>query len=141
MKPDALKVLIYATWRDRLLGFDEPDFPEVALQVPGGTVETGEDIAAAALREFSEETGILPETPLAPLIFHDYRFSKDGTEFCHRRHYFHIPLEGEQPASWLHREMTPFSGGSPILFRFWLGFDDARTRLGYGMEHSLPLLG
>ncbi|MBB3398843.1 hypothetical protein FHX09_003905 [Rhizobium sp. BK538] len=38
--------------------------------------------------------------------------------------------------------MTPFSGGSPILFCFfWLGFDDARTRLGYGMEHFLPLLG
>lgn len=55
MKPDALKVLIYATWRDRLLVFDEPDFPEIELQVPGGTVEAGEDIAAAALREFRKK--------------------------------------------------------------------------------------
>ncbi|CDM57239.1 MULTISPECIES: NUDIX hydrolase [Rhizobium] len=141
MKPNALKVLIYATWRDRLLVFDEPDFPEVALQVPGGTVEAGEDVGAAALREFSEETGILPATRLAPLAVHDYRFSKDGTETCHRRHYFHVSLEGRQPATWLHREMTPFSGGGPILFRFfWLSFDHARTRLGYGMEHGLPLL-
>jgi len=141
MEPDALKVLIYATWRQRLLVFDEPDFPEVALQVPGGTVEAGENIAAAALREFSEETGILPTTPLAPLTVDDYRFSKDGREFCHRRHYFHIPLEGDQPATWLHREMTPFSGGDPILFLFfWLGFDDARRRLGYGMKHGLRLL-
>jgi len=141
MKPDALKVLIYATWRDRLLVFDEPDFPEIELQVPGGTVEAGEDIAAAALREFSEETGILSKTPLAPLVVNDYRFSKDGNDFCHRRHYFHIPLEGEQPPTWLHREMTPFSGGGPILFRFfWLGFDAAHIRLGYGMEQGLPLL-
>jgi len=141
MKPDALKVLIYATWRDRLLVFDEPDFPEVELQVPGGTVETGEDIAAAALREFSEETGILPPTPLSTLAIQDYRFSKDGAEVHHRRHYFHIPLGGDQPDTWLHREMTPFSGGGPILFRFfWLGFDDACKRLGYGMEHGLPLL-
>ena len=36
MKPDALKVLIYATWRDGLLVFDEPDFPLVQWQVPGG---------------------------------------------------------------------------------------------------------
>ncbi len=141
MKPDALKVLIYATWRDLLLVFDEPDFPEIELQVPGGTVEAGEDIAAAARREFSEETGILPKTPLTPLGVNDYRFAKDGSDVCHRRHYFHIPLEGEQPSTWLHREMTPFSGGGPILFRFfWLGFDDAQVRLGYGMEQGLPLL-
>ena len=141
MKPDALKVLIYATWRDRLLVFDEPDFPEVELQVPGGTVEIGEDIDAAAFREFSEETGIRPATPLTPLTVHDYRFSKDGAEVRHRRHYFHIHLEGDHPVTWQHREMTPFGGG-PILFRFfWLGFDDAQSRLGYGMEHGLPLLG
>ena len=29
------KVLIYATWNDRLLVFEEPDFPETPLQVPG----------------------------------------------------------------------------------------------------------
>lgn len=81
MEPDALKVLIYATWRDRLLGFDEPDFPEVALQVPGGTVETGEDIAAAALREFSEETGILPETPLARSSFMTIAFPRTEPNF------------------------------------------------------------
>ncbi len=141
LEPNALKVLIYATWRDRLLVFDEPDFPEVGLQVPGGTVD-GEDISAAALREFSEETGILPATPLAPLTVHDYRFSKGGVEVRHRRHYFHVRLEGDQPATWLHREMTPFNGGGPILFHFfWLGFDDARVRLGYGMGHGLPSLG
>ncbi|EPE98946.1 NUDIX hydrolase [Rhizobium grahamii] len=141
MKPDALKVLIYATWRDRLLVFDEPDFPEIALQVPGGTVEAGEDIGAAALREFSEETGIPPKTLLLPLTIHDYRFLKHGAEIRHRRHYFHVALEGEQPATWMHREMTPFSGGEPILFRFfWLGYEEASMRLGYGMEHGLRLL-
>lgn len=53
------KVLIYATWNDRLLVFEEPDFPETPLQVPGGTVDAGEDILAAAYREFAEETGLL----------------------------------------------------------------------------------
>ncbi|MDQ0564400.1 8-oxo-dGTP pyrophosphatase MutT (NUDIX family) [Rhizobium mesoamericanum] len=141
MKPDAHKVLIYATWRDRLLVFDEPDFPDVELQVPGGTVEIGEDIDAAAFREFFEETGIRPEPPLTPLSVHDYRFLKNGAVVRHRRYYFRICLVADQPSTWLHREMMPFSGGDPILFRFfWLGFDDARNRLGYGMEHALPLL-
>jgi len=86
-------------------------------------VETDEDIAAAALREFYEETGIRPETPLTPLTVHDYCFAKDGIAVRHRRHYFHTPLKGEQSATWLRQEMTPLGGGSPILFRFfWLKF-------------------
>lgn len=64
MVPDAHKVLIYATWRGRLLVFDEPDFPEIEFQVPGGTVEPGEATATAALREFTEETGLKPNRPL-----------------------------------------------------------------------------
>ncbi len=49
------KALIYATTSRGLLVFDEPDFPEVPLQVPGGTVEVGEPVIDAARREFGEE--------------------------------------------------------------------------------------
>jgi 8-oxo-dGTP pyrophosphatase MutT (NUDIX family) len=142
MKPDATKVLIYATWRGRLLIFDEPDFPEVRRQVPGGTVEAGEDVVAAASREFHEETGLTSPTALTALSIHDYRFSKGGRSNCHRRHYFHVVLDGEQPATWLHQELTPFDGGEPILLRlFWISIAEARATLGYGMEHSLHLIG
>jgi 8-oxo-dGTP pyrophosphatase MutT (NUDIX family) len=143
MEPDALKVLIYATWRDRLLVFDEPDFPDVLWQVPGGTVETGEDIAEAALREFCEETGLAPSAPLTPLAVHDYRFSlKIGGIAWHRRHYFHVELKDHHPETWLHQELTPFGGGDPIQFRFfWIDFTQAKARLGYGMEHCLPMIG
>lgn len=141
MKPDAHKVLIYATWRQHLLVFDEPDFPDVELQVPGGTMEPGESPEDAALREFVEETGLPPPTALLPLATHDYRFTKDGRQICHRRHYFHAQLSGEQRETWLHAEMTPDGGGPPIRFRFfWLGVDEALRRLGYGMEDSLGLL-
>ncbi|AZM45913.1 hypothetical protein DMB38_08805 [Streptomyces sp. WAC 06738] len=41
-----------------LLVFDHRDFPEAGTQVPAGGVEGGELLAAAALREIAEETGV-----------------------------------------------------------------------------------
>ncbi|MBS0409581.1 MAG: NUDIX domain-containing protein [Proteobacteria bacterium] len=45
-------------WRNRDAG---------AWSIPKGLVEPGEDMRAAALREFAEETGIAPPTGLTPL--------------------------------------------------------------------------
>ena len=45
-------------WRDRDAG---------AWTIPKGLVEEGEDLLAAAVREFAEETGIEPQPPFIPL--------------------------------------------------------------------------
>lgn len=45
-------------WRDRDTG---------AWTIPKGAVEAGEDLLAAAIREFVEETGITPTPPFVPL--------------------------------------------------------------------------
>jgi 8-oxo-dGTP pyrophosphatase MutT (NUDIX family) len=140
MQPDAVKVLIYAVRDGHLLVFDEPDFPTIEPQVPGGTVEDGEDLALAAAREFEEETG-LAAGDLYPLGIHDYRLEKDGREYHHQRHYFRCTLPEATPDTWLHFEMTPFGGSDPIRFRFfWLPIAVARQRLGYGMQHFLEHL-
>lgn len=140
MQPDAVKVLIYAVRNGHLLVFDEPDFPAIEPQVPGGTVEDGEDLALAAAREFEEETG-LAAGDLHPLGIHDYRFEKDGREYHHQRHYFRCTLPEATPNTWLHFEMTPLDGSAPIRFRFfWLPIAVARQRLGYGMQHFLEHL-
>lgn len=134
--PDALKVVIYVTSERGLLVFDEPDFPAVSLQVPGGTIEPGERAEDAARRELREETGLVA-TSLRPLATHDYTFARDGFRICHRRHYFHTTIE-ETPAEWIHFERTPASGGAAIRFRLhWLPIDVARECLGYGFEAML----
>jgi len=132
------KVLIYATWNGRLLVFEEPDFPETPLQVPGGTVEAGEDILAAAYREFAEETGLLYGDGMIHLETVDYDYPERGYTEPHRRHCFHLKLRPALPETWDHYEMSPCSGSAPILFRlFWLDRRSAQDRLGLGMAGSL----
>ncbi|MCJ7994490.1 NUDIX domain-containing protein [Rhizobium cremeum] len=140
--PDAFKVLIYVTWRDRLLVFDEPDFPEIALQVPGGTVEHPETVERAAFREFAEETGLEPKAPFRLIETCNHRFEQKGSLITHRRSYFHVALPEKPAETWVHWEKMPFGGGEPVRFRFfWLGLDEARQRLGYGMAEALACLG
>lgn len=132
------KVLIYATWNDRLLVFEEPDFPETPLQVPGGTVDAGEDILAAAYREFAEETGLVYDDGMIHLETVDYDYPEQGQTEPHRRHCFHLRLRNAVPETWDHYEMSPCDGSAPILFRlFWLDRLSAQIRLGLGMAKSL----
>jgi 8-oxo-dGTP pyrophosphatase MutT (NUDIX family) len=50
------KVFAYITWGIKLLVFSQPTAPEAGIQVPAGTVEDGEAVDAAVMREAFEET-------------------------------------------------------------------------------------
>ena len=52
------KVYAYITRGDHLLVFRHVDFPEAGIQIPGGTLEDGEEPDEAVLREAFEETGL-----------------------------------------------------------------------------------
>lgn len=136
------KVLIYATWDDKLLVFSEPENPDVPLQVPGGTVDKGETMLAAAYREFHEETGILRISGMRSLETVTYEYVEPTHTETHLRHSFHLPLEGEFPDQWHHYEMFPCDGNQPILFElFWLPLLEARARIGWGMGKSITKIG
>ena len=48
----------YITRAEQLLVFKQVDFPEAGIQIPGGTIESGELPEDPVLREAFEETGL-----------------------------------------------------------------------------------
>jgi 8-oxo-dGTP pyrophosphatase MutT (NUDIX family) len=133
------KVVLYPTWGDRLLVFFEPDFPDVAIQVPGGTIYDHEMPVAAARREFTEETGLQPPPHLGWLGRRRYESDREGIHHVHDREFFHLVLEGNFSESWETIEATPDGGGPPIRFGlFWVPVRAGPLNLFGGLDALLP---
>jgi 8-oxo-dGTP diphosphatase len=118
------KVLAYVTNRRRLLLFTHPQSPGAGIQVPAGTLRTGESPEDGVLREAREETG------LEGLIFGTYLGRQDqdrdertyGRAEVHERYFFHLLCPGDPPDSWRHFEQDPSEGEEgPIPFDFFWG--------------------
>ncbi|MCV0426145.1 MAG: NUDIX domain-containing protein [Roseibium sp.] len=117
------KAYVYLTCGTELLVFSEPDHPEIGLQVPGGTLDSGESYLQGAKREFAEETGLSLDIALEPLVDRDHIFENvpDCLDGLHRRRHFHGCIREKPAEEWEHFETTPSAGGPPIRFRlFWL---------------------
>jgi 8-oxo-dGTP diphosphatase len=127
------KVYAYITHGDRLLIFRHTHFPEAGLQVPGGTVEEGEPLEKAVLREAYEESGLEGLQLVASLGSQDYDLDALGLgKGTQRRHFFHLKLDEETPESWLNYEWNPSDGGpAPIEFEFfWVPLDQVPLLAG-----------
>ncbi|NJO42556.1 MAG: NUDIX domain-containing protein [Cyanobacteria bacterium CRU_2_1] len=128
------KVFAYITNQDRLLVFSHPDFPEVGIQVPAGTVEQSETLQEAVLREAYEETGLVGLKLIGYLGSCIYDMSPWGGHPSQQRHFFHLEVEGKILSRWRHNET---SGGNrdPIMFElFWAQLPDEVPELiaGHG---------
>ncbi len=137
------KVLAYITCRDRLLVFRQPDFPEAGIQVPGGSVEPGEALEAAVLREAREETGLDGLRLVRFLGLRAFDGRSRGRDELHVRRFYHLRCVGaEPPETWRHAEHTPSDGSpGPITFElFWAPLPDGVPDLIAGMDALLPEL-
>src|SRR5690349_18913171 len=104
------KVLAYITHGNRLLVFTHPFAPEAGVQVPAGTVEEGEELAAAVMREAWEETG-LEGLRLVRYLGHVQRDLSDfGKAEVHDRYFYHLAYDDEPPTTWRHEELYPSEG-------------------------------
>lgn len=125
------KVVAYITRADELLVFTHTDFPAAGLQVPAGTLESGEKPEQAVLREAQEETGLVGLKIKSYLGLQDLKFSSLGSSEIHRRYYFHLEHLAEPPAAWHHYEHHPSAGSlAPIAFDFfWVKFTPSPPEL------------
>jgi 8-oxo-dGTP diphosphatase len=132
------KVLTYITAQGQLLLFRQPESPNAGLQVPGGSVESGESLEQAALREAYEETG-LTDLRLERFLGSAHYLTKDPPGVEHLRHFFHLSRERAEPTAWRHVERTPTGEARPIPFElFWEPLESARP--DWEMDRYLALL-
>jgi 8-oxo-dGTP pyrophosphatase MutT (NUDIX family) len=112
------KVYAYVTCDRQLLVFRQPANPEAGIQVPGGSIRTGESPERAVLRELSEETGLRDFGQAVLLGIAEYDMRDFGRNEIQRRHFYLVPFQGSRSARWTHFET---SGGtiSPIEFEFF----------------------
>ncbi len=138
------KVFAYITRGSHLLVFTHPDSPEAGTQVPGGTVEPGERVEDAALREAIEETG-LAGLRLSSFLGEMRRDMSDfGLDEIHHRYFFHVWCDEEPPDSWRHGEFTPGDSSGrvdPIPFDFyWVNLTDGVPSLLANQAAYIPKL-
>jgi 8-oxo-dGTP pyrophosphatase MutT (NUDIX family) len=105
------KVFAYITSGDQLLIFRHPFAPAAGLQVPAGTVEQGEHLTDAVLREAAEETGLDHLDVVAYLGDQTRDRSDVGLDEIHHRHFFHLLYTGPPTSTWRHTER--FSSDHP----------------------------
>jgi len=103
-----------------LLVFRHTEFPEAGIQVPGGTVEDGETIQSAALREAWEETGVEDLEMVAYLGMNILDLAEFDMVGLFQRHFFHLTPRSIPSESWRHWETNRSDGSSePIEFEFY----------------------
>jgi 8-oxo-dGTP pyrophosphatase MutT (NUDIX family) len=84
--------------RRELLVFEHRDHADAGVQVPAGTVEPGEAIAAGLLREVEEETGLSAgQVRLVGKLAETYE-----AEFDQQRHVFELRPVSPLPDRWSH---------------------------------------
>ena len=121
------KVYAYITRAEQLLVFKHVDFPEAGIQVPGGTIESGELPEVAVLRAAVEETGPERLHLVSYLGSDEYHLSSAGGDEIHLRHFYHLLCAQDTADTWQHYENYHSDGSpDPILFEFyWLPLTDA----------------
>jgi len=113
---------------NELLVFAHRDFPDVPLQVPGGTVDEGEELTAALFREISEESGLSDVTLIRKLGV--YRFHWDQIHDDVERHFYLLESGGPTPERWQH-EVEGVGVDNGLVFTYsWVKTDDTLSLAG-----------
>jgi len=134
------RVFLYITRSNELLVFDHIDQRYLAPQIPGGTVECGEEPAVAALREATEETGLSGLRVVRLQGSCKENLASVGKNEHIQAWFYHLETNEVTERRWRHVELDPSDGADPIEFElYWVGLSDVPT-LGGLDGRMLPKL-
>ena len=133
------RAFAYITFQLRLLLFTQPGAPDAGIQVPAGTIEPGENLRDAVLREAKEETG-LSRIRFVRFLAQDTRDMRDcGSDELQYRWFSHLSLVGPTAETWRHGEHS--EDGSLIhSFDFFWADGRALPKLVAGYDDKIDLL-
>lgn len=136
------KVLAYITRNNNgrppeVLVFLHRDHPEAGLQVPGGTVDPGEDLIEAIIREVFEETGLQIKRADVVKKLGETSYQRKDIPEINQRHYFLVHIK-ELPDSWAHVVHSQGADDGLVFLYSWMEIKQARAELTGQMGELLP---
>lgn len=135
------KALAYITRtknsKKEILVFGHRDFKEAGLQVPGGTVDPGEDLVGALLREIFEETGLTFNSSDIKKKLGETSYQRRDIPEMNYRHYFEIDTLN-LPDSWAHTVHSSGADNGLVFDFFWMEISLAKSSLTGRMGELLP---
>lgn len=119
------RVFTYITRGDQLLILEYVDGRYLQPQIPGGTVEAGEQPEQAALREAQEETGLAALEVVSYLGSFERDLTDIGRDETIVAWFFHLHTDEATPHRWRHFENDSSEGLDPVEFAVsWAPLDN-----------------
>jgi 8-oxo-dGTP diphosphatase len=114
--------------KTELLVFRHRDYPLAGIQIPAGTVEEGESLVDATLREVLEESGLSALQVIREVACEDY-FHVEKRQF-QKRHFFHLKSVNLVLDRWDFVVDSSTHDRGLVLQYYWIPLDHAGCLAG-----------